>query len=78
MSLRTIVPLVVGLVVTGLVALNIEVDEDLTESINALAASLTTAVYYIVAAWLERNVSPKFGWLLGVAKTPAYEKAEEH
>lgn len=67
--LRTVVPLVVGFVVTQLARLGIEMD-------TALVASFVTAVisgvYYAVARWLEQKAS-KWGWLLGKAKAPTYK-----
>ena len=64
---RTIVPAVVGLVVT--LALRQGVD------LHGYAPELTTvitSVYYAVARCAEHYLDPRFGWLLGVAAAPAY------
>lgn len=66
---RTIVPAIVGLVIT--LALRQGVD------LHGYAPELTTAVtsvYYSAARLAEHYLSPKFGWLLGVAAAPKYTK----
>lgn len=64
---RTIVPILVGLVIT--LALKSGVD------LHGYAPEITsavTAVYYSGARLAEHYLSPKFGWLLGVAAAPRY------
>ena len=66
---RTIVPVLVGLVVT--LALKAGVD------LHGYASEITsavTALYYSAARLAEHYLSPKFGWLLGVAAAPVYTK----
>jgi len=36
---------------------------------------VATSVYYIVVRAMEHYVDPKFGWLLGLARKPAYDAA---
>lgn len=69
---RTIVPAVVG----AIIAWALHHGHD----IHGYEAQLTlviTAVYYGLARLLEHCVSPRFGWLLGVAQKPAYAKADQ-
>jgi hypothetical protein len=68
-NVRTIVPFIVGAIITY--ALKRGVD------LHGYAFALTTvvgAVYYAVVRALERYVTPKFGWLLGLAQQPVYAK----
>jgi hypothetical protein len=64
---RTVVPVVVGLVVS--LALRAGVD------LNGWTPEITAAVtflYYALARYLEEHVSGQFGWLLGSATPPHY------
>lgn len=66
---RTIVPAIVGLVIT--LALRAGLD------LHGYAPEITTvvtALYYSAARLAEEYVSPRFGWLLGVAAKPHYSK----
>lgn len=66
---RTIVPAIVGLVIT--LALRAGLD------LHGYAPEITTvvtAVYYSAARLAEEYVSPRFGWLLGFASKPHYAK----
>lgn len=64
---RTIVPMVVGLVIA--LALRHGVD---LHGYTPEITSVVSAVYYAVARAAEHYLSPKFGWLLGVAALPKY------
>lgn len=64
---RTIVPVVVGFLLT----LAIKHGVDLSAYTGAVTVAVTVA-YYAGARLLERYVSPKFGWLLGLAAAPTY------
>lgn len=72
--IRTWVPLAVGAIISWL-ALH-GASPHLTDSqMTNLTAALTgviVAVYYALVRLFEHYVSPKFGWLLGVAKMPTY------
>ncbi|MDM4761873.1 hypothetical protein QT381_02500 [Galbitalea sp. SE-J8] len=73
--IRTLVPPLVGAIVAGLTALGLPVDGDLSRLLEATLFAAATAVYYIGVRVLETYVSPRFGWLLGLAKSPdAYSK----
>lgn len=63
--IRTVTPVVVG----WLIALLPSLDSAAT---GAFVSSLLAALYYALVRVLEDRVSPKFGWLLGLAKTPGY------
>jgi hypothetical protein len=66
--IRTIVPIIVGFLLTQLTRLGVAID-------NATLATLVTAVlsgtYYTAVRWLESKV-PALGKLLGKQVTPKY------
>jgi hypothetical protein len=62
---RTLIPVIVGAVAGWLAHHGIH--EPLV-----LITSVITYAYYLIARILEHYLSPKFGWLLGAAKAPAY------
>jgi hypothetical protein len=65
---RTIVPYVVGLIVVLAARHGLHVG---VQGI-AILTVVVGAVYFMIARLLERYVSPKFGWLLGLAQAPTY------
>ena len=66
---RTVVPLIVGwLISAGAVKWTGLSEDDVTTAVTLAV----TAVYYVVVRAAEEYVSPRFGWLLGVARKPAY------
>lgn len=68
---RTVVPIVVGLLVT--VALKAGLD------LHGYAPEITAAVsagYYALVHYVERFIDPRAGFLLGVAKVAHYPKAK--
>jgi len=67
--IRTIVPTAVGLVVSLAAKAGIDADSG---DISVALAPLVSTLYYITVRWLEEEVSPKFGMLLGKAATPNY------
>ena len=70
---RTAVPVIVGWVAALLARIYIDVDElALSQALVALFA----LVYYGVFRVLEVKVSPAFGWLLGLARPPAYPQPD--
>jgi hypothetical protein len=70
---RTAVPYLVGLIVTLAAKAQLELDEGTIESIGALLTVVVGTVYYAIVRELETRFSPSWGWLLGLAKRPAYE-----
>lgn len=74
---RTVVPYIVGylIYIVGALLLRAGVDVDLSGLSNFLEQVLIvglSAVYYVIARWLERNRSSKWGWLLGTNQQPVY------
>ncbi len=67
---RTVVPLIVGAVVSLFVGWGIELDADVEANLTAVLTLAFSGFYYIVVRLFETYVSPRFGWLLGLAQTP--------
>ena len=66
---RTVVPLVIALLVRAGAKAGLNLDPGLfLESVTVIV----TTLYYAVVRTLETRVAPAWGWLLGVAKVPAY------
>lgn len=70
--IRTYVPWLAGVVIAWMVSLGVPLDPDVAPALTALLVLAASAVYYIAARLLETYVSPRFGWLLGLAKQPDY------
>lgn len=72
--IRTLVPVLVGQILTWLAAAGI-IDQtgELSALLIAVLTTVFTTLYYAIVRLLEAKVSSKFGWLLGVAKTPTYK-----
>jgi hypothetical protein len=68
---RTVVPLIVGTLVALLAHAGIGVDSD---AAMAWLTAAFSAAYYALFRVLEAHVSAKWGWLLGLARPPAYTK----
>ena len=68
--LRTIIPVAVGGILGWFASAGIEADPELESALVAAFTAAGTAIYYVIARVLEVHVSPKFGWLLGLAKSP--------
>jgi hypothetical protein len=66
---RTIVPLLVGTVAAWLAHAGIGVDS--AAAVAWLTAAFSAA-YYALFRVLEAHASPRFGWLLGLARPPQY------
>ena len=66
---RTIVPFVVGY----LLSIPVVAHSGLTaDQVTGPATVALGSGYYLAARLLEQYVRPRFGWLLGYAKAPAY------
>ena len=74
---RTVVPVIVGAVLSLLVQLGLEPDPAVAEALSAVLFGGATALYYVVARLLEHYVSPRFGWLLGKPSKPEYTGSKE-
>ena len=70
--IRTVVPTFIGSLVAFLASHSIAVDAATQQAVAALGVAIITALYYAAATWLERNVNPSFGWLLGAPHAPSY------
>lgn len=68
---RTIVPIIVGSVVGWAVSIGIELDAQFEPLLTAALTAAFSGIYYVAVRLLETYVTPKFGWLLGLAKSPA-------
>lgn len=66
---RTLVPLLVGALAAALAHAGIGVD---SAAATAWLGTAFSAAYYALFRLLEAHVSPKWGWLLGLARPPAY------
>lgn len=66
---RTIVPVIVGFAATYALKAGLHLNTIwLTDEVSLLL----TTVFYALVRYLEVHVSPKFGWLLGIAIQPKY------
>lgn len=71
---RTLVPILVGVIVSVAAKLNVDLDAGTAETlVNGLISAAISLLYYVIARVLELFQSSKFGWLLGFAKAPAYK-----
>lgn len=71
--IRTFVPVLVGQIMGwAAVAGILDQNGQISGILISLLTMGFTALYYIVVRWFETYVSPKFGWLLGMAKQPDY------
>jgi len=68
--IRTIVPMIVGWVLTQLALRGLNIPESFATQV---VTALVTAAYYGAARLLETRFKPVWGWLLGLPKAPTYE-----
>jgi len=73
---RTVVPLVIGYVITWASQIGFTVSEDQSAALAALLTGVISAIYYAIVRFLETNYSDKWGWLLGWATAPTYTKED--
>lgn len=71
---RTIAPIVVGAVISFFVTRGIELDPEFEGALFLVVTGALQGAYHIAVRLLEKYVSPKFGWLIGLAKQPEYKK----
>jgi len=74
--IRTGVPAVVGTVIAFLIDRGVNISDDQVTALSAALIPLCISVYYALGTYLERNVNPSFGWLLGNPKAPTYDSGE--
>jgi len=70
---RTFVPAVVGLILSGLAMAGVEVDPEFRTQLTVLVDGLFIGAYYSLIRWLESKY-PRFGWFLGLPSPPTYGK----
>lgn len=72
--IRTWVPIAVGTAATWLsLRLGFIIDEQSQAGLVASLTATTIGLYYAIIRKLEAKF-PQIGWLLGLARTPTYEK----
>lgn len=74
---RTASPMIAGYVISLFAMAGLELSPEQQVQVSFLVFSAISLLYYVLARVCEEYVSPKFGWLLGVAKTPDYTKTLE-
>ena len=71
---RTYVPWIVGAVIGWMVSLGVPLDPEVEPQLTALLMLAASMLYYVLARVFELYISPKLGWLLGLAKQPTYDE----
>ena len=69
--IRTIIPVIVGYLATWLIGLGVNLDQAVWDGFSNQLVLILSGVYYAAVASLEAKW-PWFGWLLGLARRPAY------
>ena len=67
---RTIVPAIVGAVLSWLSLTGLELDPEFETALTAVLFAVFTSAYYVAVRLFETYASPKLGWLLGAAQSP--------
>lgn len=68
--IRTVVPVIVGIIITTVAKLNVEIDSG---AVTDLVTAVVTGAYYAAVRWAESRW-PQAGWLLGSPHAPEYDK----
>lgn len=72
---RTIVPVSVGAIMSWLTTRGLPLDDQLESALTAALTAAFALIWYVIVRLLETYVAPRFGWLLGLAKSPdSYSK----
>lgn len=71
--IRTLVPAAIGSVIGLAINLGFDVSAEAQSTLTTAIVTLSITAYYALVTYLERNVNPAFGWLLGIAKAPYYD-----
>lgn len=74
---RTVTPIAVGMVLGWVATLGITLDPQFESALTLVIGGAFATIYHIAVRLLETYVTPKFGWLLGLAKQPDYFKREK-
>jgi len=67
---RTVVPVIVGVLVASAAKVGFHLTDD---TFTGVVTTGVTALYYAGTRWLEVNVAPRWGWLLGRVGAPQYK-----
>lgn len=70
---RTVVPFIVGFIVALAAKSGLEID---SAAVEAGIVPVVGTLYYAGVLWLQKNVSPVFGWLLGSPALPDYDNGK--
>lgn len=75
-TIRTVVPTFVGVGITFIAQKSgVDFSQYADFVVSGVVATIT-GMYYFGVTWLERNVHPTFGVLLGIPKPPSYSLPE--
>lgn len=66
--IRTLVPIIVGFLLTWVLRLGIDIDQ---ATLTTVVQAVLTGLYYVVVRFIEQY-KPKVGILLGKATPPSY------
>lgn len=69
---RTLVPVIVGAVISALLYLGVELDDGTKAALVTVTTGVVTGLWYVIFRFLETKFSDQWGWLLGLAKQPEY------
>jgi membrane protein DedA with SNARE-associated domain len=72
--IRTATPILAGIVLTFLTNVGLDLPEEIKQELSFIIFGLMSLAYYAASAALEKWVAPWFGWLLGIPRTPEYQK----
>lgn len=70
---RTVVPFIVGFVVAVLAKAGLSID---STALETALVPVVGGLYYAGVLWLQKNVNPNFGWLLGSPALPGYDNGK--
>lgn len=73
-QIRTIVPILVGALISFLATVGLQLDTDTQASLVIALTGLLQALYYFLARLLEQKFPKLGGVLLGSTATPKYKK----
>lgn len=73
---RTYVPWLAGVLIGWLVSLGVPLDPEVEVQVTLALIGAASFLYYFLARIFELYISPKLGWMLGLAKQPDYFKRE--
>lgn len=66
---RTIVPVIVGAIVSYLATIGVTLPDDVMSALSVIITAAASAAYYVAVRWLEQKW-PHLGVLLGWAAVP--------